>query len=89
MTNFQAGDVRGSVWAGRGCAHYVSSSPLVEGLVNVRGMDNDIVVWTDPDNRNANSYGLMAVGAFSGHYHCVWDGTDLASEKCRNVVNVR
>lgn len=41
------------------------------------------------DNRNANSDGLMAVGAFSGHYHCVWDGNDLASEKCRNVVNVR
>ena len=86
MTNYQANDVRGSVWTGRGCAHYLANEPVVAGEVSVRGNDNDILIFTDPENTNSNSYGLRANGVFKGHFHCVWDGEDLAAEKCQFKV---
>lgn len=89
MTNYQADGARGSVWTGRGCAHYLANAPIVVGEVDVRGNDNDILIWTDPENRNSNSYGLRANGVFNGHFHCVWDGADLAAEKCQYKIVVK
>lgn len=85
-------DLSASVWefAGTGgCALFTTATPLVKGPVDLRLTDNDLLVFLDPDNKNANAFGFSVHGAFNGHSRCRWDGNDSATIKCSDVIIVK
>jgi hypothetical protein len=80
-------DIRAYVWSWsdpstQGCAYYTSIDPIANGTARVIGVDNDLVMWGDPDRNNANSYGWSVHGTLedpegqvynlSAHFRYVW-----------------
>lgn len=77
-------DIRAFVWAWppQGCGYYTSTDPIAIGTARVIGVDNDIVMWAEPERKNANSFGWSVHGTLEGpegqvynlsaHFRYVW-----------------
>lgn len=73
------------------------SRKLAEGFGGFRNTDNDLVPFLR-DHHNYNAFGFVAqgtlqrVGGGTAHYNgvskCVWDGTDIASIRCEDRINL-
>lgn len=97
----QGADVTTSVWpfTNFDCGLFTTVTPLASGSVDLVSTDNDLLVFLNPDNRNANAFGFRAHGRlqdqsgaranFSGHSNCVWDGNDFQSLKCVDRINLQ
>jgi hypothetical protein len=87
----QGDDLSASVWPFTqfDCARFLSETPIVQGLVDMRYTNNDF--WAHPslDHENANAFGFSVHGAFSGHSRCVWDGDDFATMRCSSAIAVK
>jgi hypothetical protein len=92
------GEVQASVWGFSefNCARFLSELPLGQGMVQVHGNDNDLIVFLR-DNQNANSFGIRANGdmwspatgeqlKFHLVWHVVWDGAD--GDKFKEMVKI-
>jgi len=76
----------------------LASRKLAEGFGNFRNTDNDLVPFLR-DHHNYNAFGFVAqgtlqrVGGGTAHYNgvskCVWDGTDFASLRCKDQINLQ
>lgn len=76
----------------------LASRKLAEGFGNFRNTDNDLFVFLR-DHNNSNAFGFVAqgtlqrVGGGTAHYNgvskCVWDGTDFASIRCKDQINLK
>ena len=92
------GDVQASAWAFPefDCGKYTTELPLGEGMVRIQGTDNDLNVFLNDDNQNANAFGLNANGKiFSATGErlnlkvvdrSVWDGTN--PESFMNILRI-
>ena len=93
-------DVRTSVWPFTtfDCNLFTTVTPLATGTVDLVSTDNDLLVFLNPDNRNANAFGFQAHGKltgpngerlnFSGHSRVVWDGNDGNTLKSTDKINL-
>lgn len=54
--------------------------------MSLRNTDNDLLVFLDPENKNANAFGFRIHGAFSGHSNCRWDGNNFDTIKCPEAI---
>lgn len=94
-------NVTASVWpfATFDCDLFATTTPLATGTVKLVNTDNDLLVFLNPDNRNANAFGFTAQGKltrpdgsqanFNGVSKCVWDGNDINSLKCVDKINLK
>ncbi|WP_138431451.1 hypothetical protein [Fodinibius saliphilus] len=101
IRNIKGKDVLASLWnpAPSSCADVLAGEPLATGIANFTSTDNDLLVFLNPDNKNANSFGISSSGKFeltsdgksvraNAHSRCVWDGVDPTTLKCKDKVNV-
>jgi hypothetical protein len=75
------------------CEMFLNSEPLASGTAKFRSTDNDLFVFENPDNKNANAWGYTSQGKLTGpcgerlHFNSVfrmvWDGVDGES-----VINI-
>jgi hypothetical protein len=84
-------DVNTTVWpfVEFDCDLFTSTEPLAAGAVDMRQTDNDLLVFLNPDNVNANAFGYMVHGRvydkygtrmnLNAFYRAVWDGNDPES----------
>src|SRR5574341_225859 len=76
----------------------LASRKLAEGFGSFRNTDNDLAPFLR-DHQNFNAFGFVAegrlqrVGGGTAHYNgvskCVWDGTDFASVRCKDKINLQ
>lgn len=76
----------------------LASRKLAEGFGSFRNTDNDLVIFLR-ETSNHNAFGFVAqgrlerVGGGTAHYNgvskCVWDGTDGASLRCKDQINLK
>jgi hypothetical protein len=79
------------------CADLLSRK-LAEGFGSFRNTDNDLAPFLR-DHHNFNAFGFVAqgtlqrVGGGTARYYgvsrCVWDGTDFASIRCKDQINLK
>ncbi len=101
MDLLHGGDLTTSVWpfTNFDCVAFTSTEPLATGTVDLVNTDNDLLVFLDPDNINANAFGWNAHGPltdsngdkkqYSAHSRCVWDGNDVDTLKCTDKINLQ
>lgn len=94
------GEVRTSVWPFIvfDCGLFTTVEPLATGYSDLVSTDNDLRVFLNPDNINANAFGLVAHGAlydadgdrkqFSFMDRLVWDGVDSDSLKFTTKIKL-
>jgi hypothetical protein len=80
------------------CDLFTTVDPIAVGTVDLRGTDNDLVVYLNPDNVNANAFGFMAHGVVYDEngesmrlntiLRAVWDGTNDESYQEITRVNL-
>ena len=95
-----SGHVRASVWPFTvfDCNLFLTVPPLATGMAKVKGTDNDLVVFLNPDNVNANAFGYNAHGKlfdqsgsakqFSLVFRGVWDGNDPSTLKVLTMIHL-
>ena len=82
------------------CEMFLNSEPLATGTARLRSTDNDLFVFLNPDNVNANAFGWVSQGKLSGpdgerlHFNSiwrvVWDGVDFGSSgKINSKINLK
>ena len=96
-----SGHVQASVWPFTvfDCTLFSTVPPLATGMAKVKGTDNDLFVFLNPDNVNANAFGYNAHGALtdqSGNrrnfnlvFRAVWDGNDPSTFRIVELIQLK
>ena len=93
-------DVLATIWPFTefDCELFTTIDPIAAGTVDLRGTDNDLFEFLNPDNKNANAFGFVAHGPVydengtmmrvNALFRAVWDGTNDESFKAVEKVNM-
>lgn len=101
MQLVKARDVPASLWdpAPANCAEVLAGSPVATGYGDFVSNDNDVLIFLNPESKNANAFGGNARAVMetpggetlrvNAHWRCRWDGNDPATITCTEKVNVQ
>jgi len=100
LNQLMQGTVQTSVWPFTvfDCNAFLNTAPLGTGTANLINTDNDLLVFLNPNNVNANAFGFTAQGQltrpdgstaqFNGVNKSVWDGVDISTLKTTVKINL-